>query len=77
MNTHDQDRIEQLLREALPPMQDTGPGHDLWPAMLRKLEPQPRAVFRSVPLIDWALAGGVVVFAALAPMAIPVLLYYL
>jgi hypothetical protein len=77
MNTHDEERIQQLLREALPPVQDTGPSRDLWPEVLRKFEPQPRAVLRSVPLIDWALAGVLIAFAAIAPMTIPVLLYYL
>jgi hypothetical protein len=77
MNTHDQDRILQLLRQALPPMQETEPGRDLWPAILQRLAPNPRAALQSVPLLDWALAGGLLAFAAFAPMTIPVLLYYL
>jgi hypothetical protein len=77
MNTHDQDRIQQLLRQALPPMQQAEPGRDLWPAVLKKLEPHPRSALQSVPLLDWALAGGLLAFAAIAPMTIPVLLYYL
>ena len=77
MNTHDQERMEQLLRDALSPVQDAEPKRDLWPAVLRGLASHPRVTFRSVPLFDWALAGGVLVFAALAPMTIPVLLYYL
>ena len=31
----------------------------------------------SVPWFDWALAGGLVAFAAIAPRTIPVILYYL
>ena len=77
MNTHDQDRIQHLLRQALPPMQTSEPTRDLWPAVSQRLEPNPRAVLQSVPLLDWALAGGLVAFAAFAPMTIPVLLYYL
>lgn len=77
MKTHDQDRIERLLREALPPVRDNGPSRDLWPAVLHRLEPEPRAALRSIPPFDWALAGGLVAFAAFAPMMIPVLLYYL
>ena len=77
MNTHDQDRIQKLLREALPPMQAAELGRDLWPPMLRRLEQNPRAVLKSVPLFDWALAGALVAFAAFAPTTIPVLLYYL
>jgi len=77
MNTHDQERIQQLLREALPPMKPAEPDHDLWPAMFKRLEPNSRKALRSVPLLDWALAGGLIAFAAFAPMSIPVLLYYL
>jgi hypothetical protein len=77
MNSHDQDRIQQLLRESLPPVQPAEPDRDLWPAMLRKLEPNPRTALKSVPLLDWALAGALVAFAAFAPTTIPVLLYYL
>jgi len=32
---------------------------------------------RTVPLLDWALALGLVALAAIAPATIPVLLYYL
>ena len=77
MSTHDDERIEQLLREALRPTQNTEPRRDLWPAMLLRLNAQPRAALKSIPLLDWALAGGLVAFTAFAPMTIPVLLYYL
>ncbi len=73
MNAHDEDRIKQLLRQALPPVLDAEPGHDLWPAVLRKLDARPA----SPPWFDWALAGGLIAFAAFAPSSIPVLLYYL
>ena len=77
MNNHDQDRIRQLLREALPPMQSAEPGHDLWPEVLQRLNIQPRIALKSVPLLDWALVCGLLAFFAFAPMTIPVLLYYL
>lgn len=77
MNTHDQERIQQLLRQSLPSMKAAEPSRDLWPAMLRRLEPNSRKALRSVPLLDWALAAGLIAFAAFAPMSIPVLLYYL
>ena len=73
MNTKDENRIKHLLRNALPPVEDPGPVHDLWPAVLRKLDARPSAP----PWFDWALAGGLVAFAAFAPASIPVLLYYL
>jgi hypothetical protein len=77
MNSHDQDRIEQLLREALPPMQPAAPGRDLWPALFKRLNARPVAVLRTVPLLDWALALGLAAFVAIAPATIPLLLYYL
>ena len=77
MNTHDQDRIQQLLREALPPTQPAEPARDLWPALLERLNAQPIAALRTVPLLDWALALGLVALVAIAPATIPVLLYYL
>ena len=77
MNKDDQDRIQQLLREALPPMQNTEPRGDLWPELMRRFSVQPRTAIKSVPLLDWALAGGLLAFFAFAPMTIPVLLYYL
>jgi hypothetical protein len=77
MNTHDQDRIQQMIREALPPIQPAEPGRDLWPTLLERLNARPVAALRTVPLLDWALACGLVIFLAAAPMTIPVLLYYL
>ena len=41
MNEHDQGRIKQLLMNSLPPISarvGTGLRHDLWPAMLKRLE---------------------------------------
>jgi len=73
MNGHDEDRMKQLLKQALPPVTEAEPARDLWPTVLRRLDAQPGAT----PWFDWALLGGLVVFAAFAPAAIPVLLYYL
>ena len=74
------ERIEQLLREVLPPVGDRGEvPDDLWPAMQRRLraESAPAAVKVRVPWFDWALAGGLVALVAVFPAWIPVLLYYL
>ena len=68
------ERIEKLLRQALPPIGDASdPEHDLWPAMLRKLDERPARV----PWFDWALMGALAALIAAFPAAIPVLLYYL
>ena len=75
MTTPDE-RIEHLLKQSLPPT-STQPGatlqRDLWPAMLRRLD-EPRA---ALPWFDWALLAGVVVWLAIFPRAIPVLLFHL
>jgi len=73
MNAHDEDRIKQLLKGAMPPISNAEPPCDLWPAMLRRLDAGPAAP----PWFDWALAGGLVVFALALPASIPVFLYYL
>ena len=67
-----------LLKSAIPRMDDDAElPRDLWPAMLRRMdEPSARGA-ASVPWFDWALAGGLVAFAAIAPRTIPVILYYL
>ena len=66
--------LERLLRQALPPIGE-GPdqAHDLWPAMLRKLDERPA----SVPWYDWALIGAVALLLVAFPASIPVFLYYL
>ncbi len=76
MNAHDEDRIKQLLKQALPPMAGAEPTRDLWPAFLRRLNHES---VRSLPWMwfDCALAGGLVAFLVFVPAWIPVLLYYL
>jgi hypothetical protein len=74
MNEHDRERIEQLLKTALPPMgAGMEPRRDLWPAMLKRLEARPAAV----PWFDWALLAAAAACLAIFPGAIPVLLYHL
>ena len=76
MNEHDQERIEQLLTNSLPPVSGrvgVELGHDLWPAMLTRLEAGPA----SVPWFDWSLLAAVAACLAFFPGAIPVLLYHL
>lgn len=76
MKEQEQQRIEQLLKEA---MQTTGGQagtelrRDLWPAMLKRLEARPVGV----PWFDWALLAGVVGSLLFFPRAIPLILYYL
>lgn len=72
------DRVEQVLKSALPRMDDEpGLDRDLWPAMLRRMNRESFRGTARVPWFDWALAGGLVAFAAIVPRTIPVILYYL
>ena len=73
MNTPDDDRLRQLLKQALPPVTQADSGRDLWPAMLCRLRARPSAP----PWFDWALAAGLAVIAVVLPAWIPVFLYYL
>ncbi len=80
MTAHDEDRIKELLQQALPPVDpDAEPARDLWPAMLRRLDSAAatRPALRRVPWLDWALLAGLIIFIAVFPATIPVLLYYL
>jgi len=91
MKKHDENRIKQILQQALPPVDSAcEPARDLWPAVLRRLDESeaplsatagsvPRAVPwpRTVPWFDWALLAVLIVFAVSFPATIPVFLYYL
>ena len=74
------ERLERLLRRAVPPIGDRAESsEDLWPAMVMRMHSDAVAapVTLRVPWFDWALAGGLLALLALFPAWIPVLLYYL
>jgi hypothetical protein len=74
MKTHDEERVKELLRQALEPGEGSPePSHDLWPAVLKRLDER----HVQVPWFDWALLAGLVGLAAFFPASIPVFLYYL
>lgn len=75
-NEKNEQEIRDLIKQAVPPVQDTGLRRDLWPQMLRKLEEQPATVF-IVPWFDWALAAILGAVLVLYPGSIPALLYHL
>jgi hypothetical protein len=79
MNGHDEDRMKQLLQQALPPVEgEAEPERDLWPAVLLLLDAESTASpLLRVAWFDWALLAGLVGFAAFFPASIPVLLYCL
>ena len=73
MNDHDPTELKKLLKDTLPPMANTELRHDLWPAMLRRLETQ--AI--RVPWWDWALLAAAATVFVFFPGTIPALLYHL
>jgi hypothetical protein len=90
MSAHEEDRIKQLLRQALPPVgaESAEPGHDLWPAVLRRLDEKHAAESQPVQSwlgwvrlgsswFDWALLAGVAAMTVAFPALIPLFLYYL
>ena len=73
-HTPEEDRIQLLLHQTLPPIGDTAePNRDLWPAMLKRLDEKAA----TVPWFAWVLLAGLIGFGAFVPASIPVFLYYL
>ena len=70
---HEEERIQELLKQALPSVQEEL-RRDLWPNILDRMAQAPAAV---VPWFDWALIAAVVLLLLLAPRSIPLLLYHL
>jgi hypothetical protein len=84
MNAHDEEQMKKLLRQAVPPVKDdAGPGRDLWPDVLRRLDTRVTEPalhgwsWLNGAWFDGALLAGLVGLAAIFPTAIPVFLYYL
>ena len=81
MNAHDDDRLKQLLRQAVPPVA-TGaePARDLWPAVLKRIDSDTAGEVRVRSRWVWldvALLAGLAVLGVSFPATIPLLLYYL
>ena len=72
MTDQNYDDVKKVLKAAMSPLDSEMP-RDLWPQMLRRMD---RRSF-SIPLLDWILLAVAVVFLALVPAAIPLLLYQL
>jgi hypothetical protein len=67
------DEMKRLLRSAVPVVRGEELAHDLWPAMLRRLDQHPF----HLPWWDWALLAGVTAVFCFFPGLIPALLYHL
>jgi hypothetical protein len=86
MNEHEQNRLADLLKQSLPPV-NRDIDRDLWPQMLRRLDESSAhrswlaallspAALSAVPWFDWALLAVLVVGACVFPSSIPVWLYH-
>lgn len=74
----DLDRMMRAVRNALSPLGDEVElDRDLWSSMLERINRESARSAARVPWFDWALAGGLLAFAAVVPRTIPVILYYL
>ena len=74
MNEWNDEKLRELLRNAVAPVADTGLQQDLWPRMLRKLDEQQTI---RASWLDWALIALLPVLFFLFPEVIPALLYHL
>lgn len=65
-------RLEDLLRTALPPVDSHVHGRDLWPELNERLDRPPRW-----SLVDLSLAAAIVVWFALFPESLWLLAYHM
>ena len=65
--------MKELLRKAIPPVEDAQLKRDLWPQMLARLDRQPVRV----SWLDWALVALALAWCVVFPEAIPGLFYQL
>jgi hypothetical protein len=66
------DRLKELLRAAMPPLDASGPTHDLWPRVLDRFEERSRW-----SMFDLGLTAAVAVALLMFPEWLLVLVYYL
>lgn len=73
MKENDNQKLQQLLKQYLPPVAGNL-SHDLWPKMIDRLNenPLPRTLW-----LDWALLGLLMLVLMVVPEIIPILLYQL
>jgi len=73
MTRQDDERIEEVLRDALPPLK-TELERDLWPRMQQRLNEE---LLAATSWLDWSLAAACLLWLVVFPEAIPALLYHL
>jgi len=73
MNERHDEKLCELLREALPPMAECEVKRDLWPQMLHRFDRQKVRL----SWFDWALVAALMVWLWFFPEAAAALLYQL
>lgn len=68
----DDDRLQHLLRSALPPVADRGPSRDLWPLVASRVHASPGWSW-----LDLSLAAGVTIALLMFPRFFFLLAYHL
>jgi hypothetical protein len=76
MSNEEINKLKELLKQAVTPVQGSELRRDLWPQMLRKLEERPLPI-HNVPWFDWALASLAIAALLFFPGIIPALFYHL
>ena len=71
----DQDRLERLLRSALPPSGELAPSRDLWPSILGRTQARPTLTAWS--WLDISMAAAVVAALVMFPDWLWLLFYHL
>lgn len=74
MNSHDEQELRELLKEAIAPVAYAELRRDLWPEMRRKLDKRQPL---QISWFDWLLAAILGAGLFFFPQAIPALLYHM
>ncbi len=73
MSEHHDEKLRELLREALPPVAESEVNRDLWPQMLRRFDQQKLRL----SWFDWVLVAALMIWLWFFPEATAALLYQL
>jgi hypothetical protein len=73
MNAQDENRIKQLLKQTLPPVEPTRSRNAICgpPCCGVSMKTRTQRHANAVPWFDWALIGGLALFAVSFPATIP------
>jgi hypothetical protein len=73
MSEADEEKMRELISQAIPPIADCELKRELWPQMARRLQERSAPV----PWFDWVLVALLATWFAVFPQAVLVVLYHL